>query len=89
MSPETQELIMTLINNYLPSIVAVITAICSMVVAIKKVKGISQNSAVELRKMNAALSRELTQSKKDNRELKALLTKTVAAQNKIHLPEEK
>lgn len=78
---------MTVINNYLPSIVAVVTALASMIVAVKKVQGISKSSANELQKMNAALVKELSLEKKENRELKKLLTKTLAKAQGIKLPE--
>lgn len=78
---------MTIINNYLPSIVAVVTALASMIVAVKKVQGISKSSADELQKMNAALVKELSLEKKENRELKKLLTKTLAKAQGIKLPE--
>jgi hypothetical protein len=87
MSQESIEIIMTIINNYLPSIVAVVTALASMIVAVKKVQGISKSSADELQKMNAALVKELSLEKKENRELKKLLTKTLAKAQGIKLPE--
>lgn len=87
MSQESIEIIMTVINNYLPSIVAVVTALASMIVAVKKVQGISKSSADELQKMNAALVKELSLEKKENRELKKLLTKTLAKAQGIKLPE--
>lgn len=78
---------MTVINNYLPSIVAVVTALASMIVAVKKVQGISKSSADELQKMNSALVKELSLEKKENRELKKLLAKTLAKAQGIKLPE--
>ena len=89
MDQQTIDLIVELINNYLPSVVAVVVAICSMIVAVKKVTNVSNESVNTLKANNKALASELTESKKENRELKKLLEEDIALRRKIKKPEAK
>lgn len=89
MNQQTIDLIVELINNYLPSVVAVVVAICSMIVAVKKVTNVSNESVNTLKANNKALSSELAESKRENRELKKLLEEDIALRRKIKKPEAK
>ncbi len=89
MDQQTIDLIVELINNYLPSVVAVVVAICSMIVAVKKVTNVSNESVNTLKANNKALSSELAESKRENRELKKLLEEDIALRRKIKKPEAK
>lgn len=87
MDQQTTDLIVEIINNYLPSLVAVIVAICTMITAIKKCKNVSDESVMSLKAMNKNLAEDNAEIKKENRELKKLLKETIASNKKIHLPE--
>lgn len=87
MDQQTTDLIVEIINNYLPSLVAVIVAICTMITAIKKCKNVSDESVMSLKAMNKNLANDNAEIKKENRELKKLLKETIASNKKIHLPE--
>lgn len=87
MDQQTIDLIVEIINNYLPSLVAVIVAICTMITAIKKCKNVSDESVMSLKAMNKNLAEDNAEIKKENRELKKLLKETIASNKKIHLPE--
>ena len=87
MNEETIQLIMQIITNYGPSVVAIVTMIISVITAVKKCKAVSSSSVEELRKMNKNLCEELAESKKENRDMKKLMAKVVAKQNHIHVVE--
>ena len=88
MNQDVINVIVQIITNYGPSIVAIVTMIVSLVTAFKKLKLVSDEEVNTLKATNKTLSEELAESKKETRELKKLLTKAIAKQNKIHVPEE-
>lgn len=87
MDQQTIDLIVEIINNYLPSLVAVIVALCSMITAIRKCKNVSDESVNSLKTMNKNLANDNAEIKKENRELKKLLQEAIASNRKVHLPE--
>ena len=87
MDQQTIDLIVEIINNYLPAIVAVIVSIVSMVTAIKKCKNVSDESILSLKAMNKNLVASNAEMRKENRELKKALKEVLASNRKIHLPE--
>ena len=80
-----QEVILEIINNYLPSVVAIVVAICTMVTAVQKMKknGLEQNI------LNRKILQRLNDTEKENQELKKAIVQLAAAKEKIMLPEEK
>ena len=83
------ELILTIINNYLPAIVAIVVSFCAMYKAIKTCKSVGENSTSELKASNRRLANELAESKKENRKLTKLLEENIASNRKIIKPESK
>ena len=78
---------MTIINNYLPAVVAIITDILLVVLTFKKISSYITNNEKENKKLIRTLLSRLAESDQENRELKRLVVQTVAKQNKIKLPE--
>lgn len=89
MDQQTIDLIIEIINNYLPAVVAVVVSICAMVKAIKTCKKVGDDTTIDLKASNKKLAAELAESKKENREIKKLLEENLALQKKIHKPESK
>ena len=87
MDQQTIDLIVEIINNYLPSLVAVVVALCSMITAIRKCKNVSDESVNSLKQMNKNLAIDNAEIKKENKELKKLLKEDIASNRKVHLPE--